>query len=97
MKDYIVRFNPDAVRDMETSFEWGVRNWGEAEAQKWLRELQLIVRKRLREFPMSCPIAPESADFGFQICHLVYERYRILYTVKGILVLVLHLRGPFID
>ncbi len=95
MKTYRVRYNPEAINDMDDSFEWGMRNWGELQALAWIRGLHALVRKRLVDLPLSCPIAPEGFESGFEIRQLVYGRYRILFTVKQDEVLVMYLRGPF--
>jgi plasmid stabilization system protein ParE len=39
---YKVRFNRKAIRDIENSFEWGIDNWGEELALKWLRDLYVL-------------------------------------------------------
>jgi plasmid stabilization system protein ParE len=92
---YNITFNAKAVRDIESSFEWGVNNWGEEQAVKWLRDLHSAVRRRLSESPLSCPVAPESSARGHEVRQLLYGRYRILFTIRKNEVRVIHLRGPY--
>lgn len=46
--------------------------------------------------PSRCPLAPENADSPFEVRHLLYGRrphvYRILFTIGGNTVTVLHIR-----
>jgi plasmid stabilization system protein ParE len=50
----------------------------------------------LAQFPERCPIAPENPRFPFEVRQLFYGRkphvYRILFTVNGDMVQVLHIR-----
>ena len=45
--------------------------------------------------PMACPLAPENADFDFELRHLIIRRYRVLFTADENTVFVLRIRGPF--
>jgi hypothetical protein len=44
---------------------------------------------------LACPVAPESEQLGISIRHLIVGRYRILFTVKGNTVTILHVSGPY--
>ncbi|MGO4883492.1 MAG: type II toxin-antitoxin system RelE/ParE family toxin [Bryobacteraceae bacterium] len=50
----------------------------------------------LAEFPRRCPLAPENTSFPFEVRHLLYGSkphvYRILFTIQGNTVRVLHIR-----
>lgn len=95
MKSYDIRFNQEALRDIESSLEWGFRNWGEKRAIRWVRDLHSIVRKRLSSFPHSCPIAPESFEENQEIRQLIYNRYRVLFVILDDEVRILYVRGPY--
>lgn len=95
MASYNVRFNLEALRDIENSLQWGYRNWGEEQAMRWVRGLYSVVQKRLTSFPLSCPLAPESAEHEREVRQLIYDRYRILFFVQGDEVSVLYVQGPF--
>jgi plasmid stabilization system protein ParE len=62
---------------------------------RWFEGLRKAISS-LREFPARCAIAPESKDFPFEVRQLVYGRkphqYRILFTIEGKTVWVLHVR-----
>lgn len=61
----------------------------------WFQGLQKAIAS-LREFPARCPLAPESKDSPFEVRQLLYgskqHRYRILFTIEGETVTVLHIR-----
>jgi len=95
MAPYNLRFNLEALTDIENSLQWGKRNWGEEKAIKWARGLHAEVQKRLTTFPLSCPLAPESKEFEQEVPQFVYNRYRILFFVEGREVSILYVRGPF--
>jgi plasmid stabilization system protein ParE len=97
MKKHKVILHPDAELDIESSFKWGRRTWGEENAKAWVRKLRLTFRKQLTSMPLSCPLAPESEDFNVYIRQLIVGRYRVLFTVRGPTVTILHVRGPYID
>src|SRR5688500_6500872 len=97
MKKYKVILHPDAESDIESSFKWGRRTWGEENAKLWVRKLRQTFRKRLTLMPLACSIAPESEQLGVPIRHLIVGRYRVLFTVRSGTVTILHVRGPYID
>ena len=97
MKTYKVEFLPEAKEDLRLSFEWGIDVWGKIQAEKWLREIYTTCKKRLEQFPESCPIAPESEDLNRELRQLIIDRYRVIFVVKGSTVTVLHVRGAYHD
>jgi hypothetical protein len=54
------------------------------------------VKKRLRQFPESSPIAPESEDLGRELRQFVIDRYRVIFIVQGDIVTVLFVRGAYL-
>ena len=96
MKKYTVILHPDAELDIESSFKWGRRAWGEENAKLWVRKLRRAIRKQLTSLPLACPLAPESERLSIAVRHLIVDRYRILFTVTGSVVTILHVRGPHI-
>ena len=96
MKKHNVILHPDAELDIESSFKWGCRAWGEEKAKEWVRKLRRTFRKQLTSMPLSCSLAPESEELGVSIRHLIVGRYRVLFTVTGRTVTILHVRGPYI-
>jgi len=50
MKKHKVILHPDAELDIESSFKWGRRAWGEENAKEWVRKLRQTFRKQSRFF-----------------------------------------------
>jgi hypothetical protein len=70
--------------------------FGAKRKRKWSRQFHTTCKKRLGQFPESCPIAPESEDLGFAIRQLVIGRYRALFVVEGDTVEILYVRGSYV-
>jgi len=96
MKRYSVVVEDSAQEDIKASYDWGCRVWGKRQANKWVRELRTAIVKQLARFPFSGLLAPENGEFDHEIRQLVVGRYRMLYTVQGKSVHVLHVRGAYI-
>lgn len=96
MKKYKVIVHSDAESDIESSFKWGRRAWGEENATLWVRKLRRAIRNQLTSLPLACPLAPETERLDVSVRHLIVGRYRVLFTVKGRTVTILHVRGPYI-
>ena len=95
MKRYAVVFEESAQADVRESYGWGWRIWGKHEAQQWVRQLRTAVSEQLAVVPKAFPLAPEVDEFSKGIRQMVVGRYRILFTIKGRNVHVLHIRGAF--
>jgi len=96
MKNYKVEFLPSARKDLLLSYEWGVNVWGKGQAQKWLREFYAACKKRLKQFPESCPIAPESENLERELRHFAIDRYRVIFIIRDDIVTVLYVRGAYV-
>ncbi|MBI3418783.1 MAG: type II toxin-antitoxin system RelE/ParE family toxin [Proteobacteria bacterium] len=48
--------------------------------------------KSLKTYAKRCPLAPENGRRGFEIRHLIYGNYRILFTITARTVTVLEIR-----
>ena len=97
MKQYKVILHSDAESDIESSFKWGCRAWGEQDAKLWVRKLRRAITKQLTSLPSACPLAPESEQLGVTIRDLIVGRYRVLFTVRGRTVTILHVSGAYTD
>ena len=93
MRRYAVVFEQSAQADVRESYDWGRRRWGKHEAQQWVRQLRSAVSGQPAVVPKAFPLAPEDVDFSEEIRQMVVGRYRILFTIKGRKVHVLHARG----
>ena len=62
---------------------------------RWFQGLHQAIAT-LTDFPQRCALAPENAVFPFEVRQLLYGRkphlYRIIFTVEGSTVSVLHIR-----
>ncbi len=62
---------------------------------RWFQGLREAVAS-LAHSPQRCALAPENATFPFEVRQLLYGRkphvYRILFTIEGDTVYVLHIR-----
>ena len=94
---YAVVFEESAQANLRQSYDWGCRNWGRQQAQKWVRELRTAVFQQLAVVPKAFPLAPEDEEFVEEIRQMIAGRYRILFTIKGRTVHVLHIRGAHVQ
>jgi plasmid stabilization system protein ParE len=96
MKRYVVIFEDSAQVNVRDSFDWGCRAWGKREAQRWVRQLRAAVLNQLGVVPKAFPLAPEDGEFSEEIRQMIVGRYRILFTISGREVHVLHVRGAYV-
>jgi plasmid stabilization system protein ParE len=85
-----------AERDRDESFHWYCRHFSEAYAARWYAGLAEAIRSLARE-PLRCGLARENDRFAFELRELLHgqsrrNRHRILFTVDGDTVYVLHIR-----
>ena len=96
MKRYAVVLEESAQADVRESYNWGCRGWGKHEAQQWVRQLRAAISQQLAVVPKGFPLAPEDEEFSEQIRQMLVGRYRVLFTIKGRKVHVLHVRGAYV-
>jgi plasmid stabilization system protein ParE len=90
-----VEISLQGERDAESILEWLLSQHTGQAGIDWFLALDDAFAS-LAELPERCPIAPESPRFPFEVRQLLYGRkphlYRILFTVSGDTVNVLHIR-----
>jgi len=93
---YRVITQPPAGQDIRSSLIWGRDHWGVEQARKWAQGIRKAIAS-LSTFPERYPLAPqlEQQELGSEVRQMVFQRYRILFTIKGDSVHVLHVRGSF--
>lgn len=96
MKRFAVVVEESAQADVRESYDWGCRAWGKKEARRWTRQLRTAVFTQLALIPKGFPLAPEDDEFATEIRQMIVGRYRVLFTIKGRSVHVLHVRGPYL-
>jgi plasmid stabilization system protein ParE len=84
-----------AKRDLDSIFRRLVAEGVCDGGMRWAEQLEAAIES-LSEMPLCCALAPENATFPFEVRHLLYGRrqhvYRILFTINGNTVIVLHIR-----
>jgi plasmid stabilization system protein ParE len=84
-----------AEQDADMVLEWLLSQHAGDAGMRWFLALQDAIAS-LAEFPERCPLAQENAVFPFEVRHLFFgprpHVYRILFTIEGKTVYVLHIR-----
>jgi plasmid stabilization system protein ParE len=92
---FLVETTPESERDTEGILEWLYSQHAGDTGIRWFLALEDAIAS-LATSPARCPLAPENADFPYEVRHLLYGRkphvYRILFTIKGNTVSILHIR-----
>ena len=96
MKRYAVVFEESAQANVRESYDWGCRAWGKQEAKQWVRQLRTAASQQLAIVPKGFSLASEDDEFSEEIRQMVVGRYRVLFTIKGRKVHVLHVRGAYV-
>ena len=90
-----VKHSEKADYDLDLILEWLLERRAGETGLRWFRKLQESINS-LSEMPKRCMMAPENADFSFEVRQLLFgtkpHQYRILFTVVGDVVVVLHVR-----
>jgi plasmid stabilization system protein ParE len=93
---YRVKTGTPAQQEIRISYVWGCEKWGVSQAQKWVQELRKAIAS-LSMFPERYGFAPEQEqeELGHEVRQMIFQRYRVLFTVKETTVHVLHVRGSY--
>ncbi len=91
---YRVVVQPCALQDLDDAFSWAAGHAPET-AWRWLERFQVGIAG-LARFPLRCGYAPENDLFEPEIRQYLFGRrssvFRVLFTVRGEEVHVLHIR-----
>ena len=87
---YIVEFTHTAELEADSAYEWILKD-SPINALNWFEGLVESLDS-LCSMPERCPIAPESEEVGQEIRHLLYGKFRILFSVSQKTVSILHIR-----
>lgn len=93
--DFRVELTSRAQRDVDAIYAWlAGEHAGEAGA-RWFAALRAAIAS-LQSLPARCVLAPESRESPVEVRQLIYGRrphtYRILFSIAGDVVRVLHIR-----
>lgn len=70
----------EAEEDLKDAAQWMARYTPE-KASLWYFDAFSAIES-LENFPARCPLAPERSKFGAEIRHLIFGKYRILFTIE---------------
>jgi plasmid stabilization system protein ParE len=87
---YRVEITATAEADLDKAFQW-IEKDSLAAAQRWRKGLYKVATS-LEGLPFRYGLAPENAAVDFELRQYVYKSHRILYTVIGDTVYILHIR-----
>ncbi|MBX3277959.1 MAG: type II toxin-antitoxin system RelE/ParE family toxin [Acidobacteria bacterium] len=87
---YSVILTDEAEEDLKAAARWVAQHSPE-KATIWYFDITEAIES-LRNFPLRCPLAPESKTFATQIRHLLFDRHRILFIIEDENVYVLRVR-----
>jgi len=92
---HTVILSPRARDDLRRNAGWMARNVSVRSADRWLARAEAAVNS-LANHPERCPEADEAAELGFDLRALLHGRrphvFRVLFTIDGDAVNVLHVR-----
>jgi plasmid stabilization system protein ParE len=90
-----VRTTPEAERDAIEILDWLMKNHAGDTGLRWFQRMDEAIDS-LAELPHRCKFAEETKMFPFEVRELLYGRkphvYRILFTIDGNTVYILHVR-----
>ncbi|QDT43490.1 Plasmid stabilization system protein [Gimesia alba] len=87
---YKVEITPSAENDVEQAYCY-IRNDSPVNAVRWRKQFYKIAGT-LSRFPEGCGFALENELVDFEVRQKLHGSYRILFTVDGNRVIVLHVR-----
>ncbi len=87
---YRVEVSDSAAADAEEAYRWIAERAPQA-AARWFDELSRHIES-LSSLPRRCALAPESVAFDQEVRQLLFASYRLLFTIRGRVVYVLHVR-----
>jgi plasmid stabilization system protein ParE len=81
---------PSAQQDIAEAYGYlgGAIGW---RADVWLERLDAAIQT-LSDMPKRCALARENEHFPEEIRQLLFESYRVLFTIQGDRVVILHVR-----
>jgi plasmid stabilization system protein ParE len=90
-----VEITPKARQDADAILEWLLAQEAGEAGLRWFRKLEEALAS-LTQLPTRCRLAPENPSVPFEMRQLLYghrpHAYRILFTIEGEVVYVLHIR-----
>jgi len=88
---YEVVVQPGAEAELEAAYLYLHDDMSPDAAAEWFDSV-VKVMLTLEQMPNRCPHAPEDTYFNEEIRHLLLRPYRLIFTIRGGQVHVLHVR-----
>lgn len=93
--DFRVELSDQAKSNIAAIYDWLLSEHAGGAGERWFLALDEAIAS-LATLPARCPMAPENPDSPVELRQLLYGRrphvYRILFTIEGNTVYVLHVR-----
>lgn len=93
--DFRVELSEQAQNDIAAIYDWLLAEHAGTAGEQWFLALRSAISS-LATFPSRCSLAPENLDSPIELRQLLYGTrphvYRILFTIEGSVVQVLHIR-----
>lgn len=88
---YEVLIQPSAEAELEAAYLHLCREASQDTGAEWFDSVVDAILT-LEEMPHRCPLAPESEFFEEELRHLLLKPYRVIFTIRGVYVHIVHLR-----
>jgi plasmid stabilization system protein ParE len=87
VQKYRVEITQTAESDITAVFHY-IASDNEMAAVKWVDEIERQI-DTLEQFPLRCPVIPESRELGKEYRHLIYGDYRTVFRVDDFHVVIM--------
>jgi len=87
VQKYRVEITQTAECDIKEIFQY-IASDNETAAKKWVVEIERQIDS-LEQFPLRCPVIPESRQLGKEYRHIVYGNYRTIFRIDGLRVVIM--------
>lgn len=87
MQKYRVKITQTAEFDIKEIFQY-IASDNETAANKWVVEIERQIDS-LEQFPLRCPVIPESLELGKEYRHIIYGNYRTIFRIDGLRVVIM--------
>ncbi|MDI6776362.1 MAG: type II toxin-antitoxin system RelE/ParE family toxin [Syntrophales bacterium] len=87
MQKYRVEITAIAESDIQEIFQY-IASDNKAAAAKLVKEIERQIDS-LEQFPLRCPVIPESRELGKEYRHIIYGNYRTIFRIDGLRVVIM--------
>ena len=89
MPKYRVEITAAAQSDIQETFQYIVAD-NQTAANNLIGEIERQIDS-LEQFPLRCPVIPESFELGVEYRHIIYGHYRTIFRVESSRVIILRI------